>query len=210
MIMKNNIYPKILNMGSGKDFKAEALNIDIEPETNPDVILDLNQPIPREGLAVESRRFGEIQLTENYFDEIHSNDVLEHLTNLTTAMTTCLRLLKVGGEFKINVPYDLSYGAWQDPTHVRAFNERSWLYYTDWFWYLGWDQWRFDLISLTFILNPIGEELKKTGLDGATISRTPRAIDSMQVNLSKRILTNSEVEFLHNIRTKSPATKIII
>jgi len=43
-------------------------------------------------------------------------------------MTNCLKLLRVGGVFKILVPYDLSYGAWQDPTHIRAFNERSWLY----------------------------------------------------------------------------------
>ena len=35
--------------------------------------------------------------------------------------------------------------AWQDPTHVRALNRNSWLYYTDWFWYLGWLEHRFVL-----------------------------------------------------------------
>ena len=33
--------------------------------------------------------------------------------------------------------------AWQDPTHVRAMNENSWIYYCDWFWYLGWVEHRF-------------------------------------------------------------------
>jgi len=58
-------------------------------------------------------------------------------------MKSCLDLLKVGGIFEINVPYDLSLGAWQDQTHVRAFNENSWLYYTDWFWDMGWTEARF-------------------------------------------------------------------
>ncbi|MBV5336502.1 MAG: hypothetical protein J0653_00360, partial [Deltaproteobacteria bacterium] len=71
-------------------------------------------------------------------------------------MKNSLDLLSCGGEMWITVPYDLSYGAWQDPTHVRAFNERSWLYYSDWFWYLGWDDARFDIIDQKFIYSPLG------------------------------------------------------
>lgn len=107
-------------------------------------------------------------------------------------MTTCLRLLKVGGVFEIAVPYDLSYGAWQDPTHVRAFNERSWLYYTDWFWYMNWDTWRFDLKTLQFVLSPIGVSMHQQGLDQDAILRTPRAVDSMKVELVKRVLSDQE------------------
>jgi len=66
--------------------------------------------------------------------------VLEHITDLKTYMTNCLELLKVGGVMEITVPYDLSLGAWQDPTHCRAFNQNSWLYYTEWSWYLGWEK----------------------------------------------------------------------
>ena len=143
-------FPKILNMGSGKDWKEDAFNIDIQSEWNPDAIFDFNIKLPAEGIILESKRFGKILLTQNHFDLIYSMDVLEHLDNLIEAMTTCLRLLKIGGIMKINVPYDLSWGAWQDPTHVRAFNEKSWLYYTDWHWYLGWYDFRFDLISLSF------------------------------------------------------------
>ena len=54
-----------------------------------------------------------------------------------------LALLKDGGRFEIEVPYERALTAWQDPTHVRAMNEKSWLYYTDWFWYLGWFEHRF-------------------------------------------------------------------
>lgn len=187
--------PKILNIGSGKDWKDEALNIDIQSEVNPDAIFDLNVEIPEEGITLETSRFGNIMLSENHFDIIYAFDVLEHLNNLTTAMNTCLRLLKIDGIFKINVPYDLSWGAWQDPTHVRAFNERSWLYYTDWYWYFGWKKWRFELISLQYVLSPIGQEMHAGGIPLETVARTPRAVDSMMVDLKKRLLTYEEINF---------------
>ena len=194
--------PTILNMGSGKDWKEEALNIDIEPEWNPDVVLDFNQALPPDGLTLVTRRFGTITLKEDHFDVIHSYDVLEHLQQLSTAMTSCLRLLKLDGVFKINVPYDLSWGAWQDPTHVRAFNERSWLYYTDWFWYFGWDQWRFDLISLQYMLSPIGQEMHAANTAVDIITRTPRAVDSMMVELRKRELSVEEKKLALSQRQK--------
>jgi len=122
--------------------------------------------------------------------------VLEHIHQLANAMTTCLAWIKEGGVFRINVPYDLSWGAWQDPTHVRAFNERSWLYYTDWFWYLGWNRWKFDLVSLEYKLSPIGQKLHAGGMPADDLVRTPRAVDSMLLDLRKRPLTPEESNML--------------
>jgi hypothetical protein len=90
------------------------------------------------------------------------------------------------------VPYDLSLGAWQDPTHVRAFNERSWLYYCDWHWYLGWTEARFDVVALNFQPSPFGMELQRNGRSAEEVIRTPRAVDSLQVRLRKRYLQPSE------------------
>ena len=90
------------------------------------------------------------------------------------------------------MPYDLSWGAWQDPTHVRAFNERSWLYYTDWFWYLGWTEDRFDLVQFELVLSPVGEELKKQQVKNEDLVRHPRAVDQLRVTLRKRPLTAEE------------------
>jgi SAM-dependent methyltransferase len=193
-------FPDILNMGSGKDWKEDAFNVDIQQEWNPDAIFDFNKELPAEGICLETIRFGKVLLTENHFDLIYSMDVLEHLDNLIVAMTTCLRLLKVGGIMKINVPYDLSWGAWQDPTHVRAFNEKSWLYYTDWHWYIGWFEHRFDIKSLTYSLSPIGTEMSNQGIDLNLICRTPRAVDSMIVELKKRSLNSDEIKNYHNLR----------
>lgn len=200
------VIPTVLNIGSGKDWKEDALNLDIEPEWGPDVLYDLNQPLPPQGIEFATARFGQITLKEDHFELIQAFDVLEHIPQLFTAMSTCLAWLKVGGVFRINVPYDLSWGAWQDPTHVRAFNERSWLYYTDWFWYLGWKHWRFDLASLQYMLSPIGKELYAQGTRVDNLVRVPRAVDSMLVELRKRLLTTEELDILDARRrgTRTP------
>ncbi|MBF0124853.1 MAG: methyltransferase domain-containing protein, partial [Magnetococcales bacterium] len=181
--------PTVVNLGSGKDWRTDYLNIDCNATWNPDLVLDLNQPIPF-GKQLTSQRFGEIRLSENSFETLIAFDVLEHITDLTTAMTSALKLLKPGGKFVIQVPYELSLGAWQDPTHVRAFNENSWIYYTDWCWYLGWDEARFDLESLTFVLSEYGDDLHRQGMELKQLKRQPRAIDIMKVVLCKRLVGN--------------------
>lgn len=205
---KPQIYPKreiprILNIGSGKDWQPNYLNADILESWNPDIIFNLECPLPENGLILKSARFGDVHLGDNTFDMIICFDVLEHLSELSVAMTTCLRLLKPEGLFRIQVPYDLSYGAWQDPTHVRAFNERSWLYYTNWFWYMGWGDARFDVRSLSFIFSPLGASLQSANVDQELIIRTPRAVDAMMVDLVKRHLTDDEkVEFRKKRRSE--------
>ena len=154
-----------LNLGSGKDRRDDCVNADIRADVGADWVVDICKPLN----------------TNRRFDKIIANDVLEHIPNLVDAMTNCKELLKVGGEMRIHVPYDLSLGAWQDPTHVRAFNENSWRYYTDWHWYLGWPD-RFELTTLEMRLSKVGEALE---LPQDEIIRTPRAVDSMYVVLTK-------------------------
>jgi len=191
--------PKVLNMGSGKNFLPNALNCDISPAWNPDLIHDFNLPIP-DGAAFETRRFGTVQVRHNSFACIIAKDVLEHIRELATAMRTCLDLLAPGGEMHIVVPYDLSYGAWQDPTHIRAFNERSWWYYTKWHWYLGWTEARFDLTGLDFALSDHGHGLVAKGVAQELLPTIPRAIDEMQVVLKKRALTPEEAQAGERLR----------
>lgn len=183
--------PEKINLGSGKSWRADYLNIDVNPLWRPDVCIDMSVPdlFSRE---FETDRFGRLRFPAGYFREIIATDVLEHVPDLVTLMTHCLRLLGEGGVMNVLVPFDLSYGAWQDPTHVRAFNERSWLYYTDWFWYLGWREARFDLKRLEFSLSEIGQKLADEGVDRDVILRTPRATDSMRATLVKRPLTDAE------------------
>jgi hypothetical protein len=167
-----------LNLGSGKDWREDCLNADIQASKDPDWLLDITK-VPW-GSTI-CTRLGELEIKPGMFETILANDVLEHVPDLVTAMTNCKELLQVGGQMRIHVPYDLSYGAWQDPTHVRAFNEKSWLYYTDWHWYLGWPD-RFEMTHLEMRLSEVGQALK---LPQEEILRTPRAVDSMYVILTK-------------------------
>ena len=188
---KKDTLPTKINLGSVKNYRADCLNIDIEARLMPDVVLDLSEvdsfPITVPGLHQQ-----EIVLNENQFDEITALDVLEHVPKLTKMMENCLKILKEGGKFNIVVPYDLSLGAWQDPTHIRAFNENSWLYYTDWFWYLGWFDYRFERTELTLNLSALGEQLHKQNIPQEQLILTPRTIDSMKVVLVKRRTTPEE------------------
>jgi len=183
--------PRRINLGSGKAYDPVQLNIDIAAKWQPDVVGDI---AARGGLQqiYFSRRFGLVRLDAGAFDEINTMDVLEHIPDLVTMMTRCLDLLREGGTMRIVVPYDLSWGAWQDPTHVRAFNERSWLYYTDWHWYLGWIEARFETKEMGMKLSAVGETLRQRGIVGDELFRTPRAVDEMHVALVKRACTDSE------------------
>jgi hypothetical protein len=181
--------PSTLHVGSGKNFKPDWLNLDVDARWRPDVVFDLEQPLPPSGVAtLPSHRFGELTLGEGAFAEIVAQDVLEHIRALPTAMTTLLHWLQVGGVLKVAVPYELSLGAWCDPTHVRAFNERSFDYFTKWSWYLGWRTHHFGLRQMDFIASPFGQELSAQGRTLEEVLRTPRAVDQIYVELVKQPL----------------------
>jgi len=163
--------PRRINLGSGKDYKQAWLNLDIVERAEPDLVLDLGQPLALP-LAASGPGVGPLLLAEGSIEHIRANNVLEHVPDLATLMTNCLRLLEEGGTFQIEVAYVHAPAAWQDPTHVRALNEQSWIYYTDWFWYLGWFEYRFEMAHFGY-------------LDGAMKACTAEGASFMQVLLRK-------------------------
>ena len=190
--------PKILNIGSGKDFRKECINLDEKISWLPDIVCDFGKPLEEEGFKIYSTaRFGEIKLEKGKFEKIIANDVLEHIPDLIACMKNCLDLLKVGGVMDIIVPYDLSLGAWQDPTHVRAFNQNSWLYFTEWSWYLGWKGEKFILEKLEYGLSVFGKRVEEQGMKLEELINMPRAVDRMRATL-KKIITQSEDRGGHN------------
>jgi SAM-dependent methyltransferase len=142
--------PRRINLGSGKDYQSGWLNVDVLARTEPDVVVDFARPVTLPLTAV-SPTMGPVVLAAEQVDLINANNVLEHVVDLPALMTNCLALLKLGGEMVIEVPIEGAPSAWQDPTHVRAMNENSWVYYTDWFWYLGWYEHRFEMASSTYL-----------------------------------------------------------
>lgn len=142
--------PNRINLGSGKDYQPGWLNLDVLDRAEPDLVLDLGQPCTWP-LASTSPFAGPVLLEEASVDLIYANNVLEHVPDLPRLMGNCLKLLKIDGQFLIEVPYEHAPTAWQDPTHLRALNEKSWIYYTEWFWYLGWFEHRFHVEQSAYL-----------------------------------------------------------
>jgi SAM-dependent methyltransferase len=163
--------PTRINLGSGKDYQSGWLNLDVVARTQPDLLLDLAAPLALP-MTADSETVGPLVLEAGSIEQINANNVLEHVPDLVALMSNCLRLLKVGGQLVIEVPYERAPTAWQDPTHVRAMNENSWIYYTAWFWYLGWYEHRFEMVSSGF-----------TDMANKTCSRDQAAF--MRVTLNK-------------------------
>ena len=152
--------PDRVNLGSGRDYKPGWLNIDVIDRAQPDLVLDLGRPVAWP-VTTRTAYLGEVVLAPGSVDTVYANNVLEHVPDLPELMGNCLTLLKTGGNFIIEVPYEHAATAWQDPTHLRALNEKSWLYYTDWFWYLGWFEHRFNVAQFGYLdeaLRPCARE----------------------------------------------------
>ncbi len=189
--------PAKINLGSGRRFLEDHVNIDLNDAWKPDIVADISAAgAIGSNTRYHTERFGEMVLAKDSFHSITASHVLEHVPDLVAMMTACRDLLVIGGQMHIEVPYELSYGAWQDPTHVRALNERSWLYYTDWFWMSGWSETRFVLRELRLRYSPFGEQLVRSGMDAQQIFRTPRAVDAMSAVLEKIALTAADRETL--------------
>jgi SAM-dependent methyltransferase len=158
--------PTRINLGSGKDYKSGWLNVDISAAAEPDLLLDLSGELALP-LRASSANCGALELEAGSVETIYANNVLEHVANLPRLLTNCLNLLQTGGRFEIEVPYEHNHTAWQDPTHVRAMNEQSWLYVTDWFWYLGWFEHRFAIEASSYL----DINLKECGREQAAFMR---------------------------------------
>ena len=102
---------KILDIGCGKRKVAGAVGIDLSPESQADIIHDLNSfPYP---------------LRADEFDRIYCLDVLEHLQDVIRTMEEIHRLARKGAEVLIRVPHFTSTLAYGDPTHRHFFNTQS-------------------------------------------------------------------------------------
>jgi SAM-dependent methyltransferase len=89
--------------------------VDINPRTVADVIHDLNAvPYP---------------FSDNEFDIIIAEHVLEHLGNLIQIVEELHRILKPGGLLYVEVPHFSNSGFFTDPTHTHAFSTKSFDYF---------------------------------------------------------------------------------
>ncbi len=107
--------PVILDLGCGKRKRADAIGIDKNSRSDADVLHDLNHfPYP---------------FSDNQFDAIYADNVLEHLNDVIRVMTELHRITKNNGIVEITVPFYAHRNANTDPTHQHWFGVHSFDYF---------------------------------------------------------------------------------
>ncbi len=97
----------VLNLGCGRKRVEGAVNLDVTPLTNPDVLHDLDRrPWP---------------FADDSFDEVLAYDVIEHLEDVVAALEEVHRVARDGAVVRVSVPHFSSGNAFGDPTHRRFF-----------------------------------------------------------------------------------------
>lgn len=106
-----------LDIACGKNKKRGFVGVDIWD--GADIVTDLERfPWPFEDSSI---------------DEIFCSHYIEHTPNLVSFANELYRIMKTGAKAEIIAPYYSSIRAWQDPTHLRAISEATFLYFSkDW------------------------------------------------------------------------------
>jgi SAM-dependent methyltransferase len=99
---------ELLDVGCGSNKHPGAVGIDWSPDTEADVVHDLDVlPWP---------------LEDDSFDEILLQDVIEHLRDPYGAFAEIHRVGRPGARVRLRTPHFSSALAYSDPTHVHYFS----------------------------------------------------------------------------------------
>jgi SAM-dependent methyltransferase len=101
----------VLDVGCGAKKWPGATGLDISPDTDADVVHDLNAfPYPFE---------------DNAFDQILMQDVIEHLAEPIRVMDELHRIARPGARIQLRTPHFSSMLAYSDPTHTHYFSAEA-------------------------------------------------------------------------------------
>jgi SAM-dependent methyltransferase len=99
---------EVLDVGCGSAKYPGAVGIDISPDTDADIVADLNSyPWP---------------IDDNAFDQVICQDVLEHVREPYSFMREVHRISRPGARVLIRTPHYSSVLAYGDPTHEHVFS----------------------------------------------------------------------------------------
>ena len=141
-----------LHLGCGKSVLPGCTGVDISPQTGVGVVCDLSKNHwPFKDSSVQS---------------CIVFNLLEHLPDTIQMMEELWRVTIPGGVVHIQVPYYNSAGAFQDPTHVSFFTERTFDYFTadgttELSHYNYYSHARFEIEKLDFHQRPLLKRLPK-------------------------------------------------
>ena len=106
---------RTLQLGCGFNKMSGAFGVDIIPNSQADLIHDLNDfPYP---------------LDSDAWDRIVCFDVLEHVEHFIRTMEEIWRVATASATVEVRAPFMSSVNYFSDPTHKRAFTSRSFDYF---------------------------------------------------------------------------------
>lgn len=110
-----------LNLGCGRAVEPGFLNLDRVAGPGIDIVQDLEAFGTPDAYGYLAPNLS--------VDFVLASHVLEHIWHLIPLMRAVHAVLRPGGYVGIVTPYASSDDAWEDPSHVRAFTEKSWAYF---------------------------------------------------------------------------------
>lgn len=163
-----------LDLACGQVKREGFIGVDHSPCAGVDIVYDLNS---------YPYSFAE----DNSVDEIFCSHFVEHVGDLMKFMNECYRIMKPNAKMTIAAPYYNSIRCWQDPTHVRAISEATFLYYNkQWREYNRLDHYpitcNFDY-TYGYSFNPSWVSRSKEAQDFA-VKHYMNVIDDIQVSLT--------------------------
>ena len=106
-----------LDLGCGDGKQAGSLGMDRRALPGVDVVHDIEVlPYP---------------FPDGQFDRVTMSHVMEHIDPAIAVdvVNEVWRVMRVDGVFMLSMPYPGSVGHWQDPTHIRPWNEHTPCYF---------------------------------------------------------------------------------
>lgn len=94
-----------INLGCGHDKREGWVNIDSRKDAKPDIVADLEKPLPLESDSA---------------DEILLRHVLEHVKDPMSLIDECYRILKKGGKLEVITPHVSQFQSIGELDHKRA------------------------------------------------------------------------------------------
>lgn len=136
---------KILDLGCGTAKVKGAIGADIALLDGVDVLTNLSDlPFP---------------FAENSFDEIHLNDVIEHLPDTIATMEEIHRIARPDAKVYIRVVNWNSHYTAMDPTHLHAFTEKSFDFFGKIPGRSYYSRARYDVVKIGYQYNALAEKL---------------------------------------------------
>ena len=106
---------KVLDLGCGRNKHPGAIGVDMNPKSDADIIQDLNNfPYP---------------FSDNQFDLIFAQNILEHLNDIVKVMEELYRIGKNGAKIYIRTSHFSSVDSFTDPTHKHFFTSCTFDYF---------------------------------------------------------------------------------